>query len=143
MKRATCARASRAARASNPSSDATTRAYEAMYSRYMQIREERIERAPKESRSNRTLKPAQTTGSGRGAAVKTNLLNQSKMNHLAALKAKDIESQNTEPAFLLGGFTTEMLYDRLAENSLKSNAVNSSVSVPRLHSLVQNNGAVR
>ena len=46
---------------------------------------------------------------------------------LAAIKAKDVDTHNTEPAFLLGGFTAPMLWDRLAESSLKSNAVNSSV----------------
>lgn len=46
---------------------------------------------------------------------------------LAAIKAKDVDTHNTEPAFLLGGFTSPMLWDRLAESSLKSNAVNSSV----------------
>ena len=126
MKKATCARASRAARASDPSSQGTTRAYSAMYLEFQLIRRAGIERAPKEFQAFKTCKT--THGAcGKGAAVKTSSESQQKMNHLAALKAKDIDSQNTEPAFLLGGFTTEMTFDRLAENSLKSNAVNSSV----------------
>ena len=48
---------------------------------------------------------------------------------LQAIKGKDLDTTNTEPAFLLGGFTAPMLWDRLAESSLKSNAVNSSVSL--------------
>jgi hypothetical protein len=49
------------------------------------------------------------------------------MNHLVGLKSKDIESQNNEPPFLLGGNIVPMSWDRLAENSLRSNSVNSSV----------------
>lgn len=127
MKKADCARASRAARASDPSSEGTTRAYAAMYESFQQIRKAGIERAPKGSQAFKPYK-SQSTSGGKGSAVKTSTEYQQKMNHLAALKAKDIDSQNTEPAFLLGGFTTNMLWDRLAENSLKSNAVNSSVS---------------
>ena len=97
-----------------------------MYDSFQRIRQAGIQRAPKESQAFKSYKPQSGSG-GKGAAVKTSSESQQKMNHLAALKAKDIDSQNTEPAFLLGGFTTDMLWDRLAENSLKSNAVNSSV----------------
>ena len=126
MKKASCQRASRAARASNPSSEATMNAYNVMYQKFQSIRSEGIERAPKESQALKSFKPASGSG-GKGAAVRTSALQQNKMNHLASLKAKDIDTNNTEPAFLLGGFTTPVLWDRLAENSLKSNAVNSSV----------------
>lgn len=126
MKRADCARASRAARASDPSSSATMQAYNLMYDSFQKIREMGVERAPKEQHGLKSTKTLLASGN-KGAAVKTSTESQAKMNHLAALKAKDVDSQNTEPAFLLGGFTTPMMWDRLAENSLKSNAVNSSV----------------
>ena len=126
MKRASCPRASRAARASGPSSAAMTRSYKAMWERYNEIREEGINRAPKEAQAFKYLKNSSGPG-GRGPGVCTSFGDQSKMNHIATLKAKGIDTHNTEPAFLLGGFTVPMMWDRLAENSLKSNAVNSSV----------------
>lgn len=121
-------RASRMARARNPSSAAHDIAYQVVTKRFSEIRAMDLERAPKECERD-----------------------QCKMNHLAcellpssanhptpgifsvcatlvsAIKAKDVDTHNTEPAFLLGGFTAPMLWDRLAESSLKSNAVNSSV----------------
>lgn len=129
MKKAKCQRASRAARANDPSSEATMQAYNIMYKKFQEIKQAKIERAPRESQAFKSFKPPSSSG-GKGAAVRTSQQNQSKMNHLASLKAKDIETNNTEPAFLLGGFTAPVLWDRLAENSLRSNAVNSSVSIP-------------
>lgn len=129
MKKATCQRASRAARANDPSSEATMQAYNTMYTKFQEIKQAKIERAPRESQAFKSFKPPSSSG-GKGAAVRTSQQNQSKMNHLASLKAKDIDTNNTEPAFLLGGFTAPVLWDRLAENSLRSNAVNSSVSIP-------------
>lgn len=135
MKKATCQRASRAARANDPSSEATMRAYNIMYNRFQTIKKDGIERAPWEVQAFKSFKPASGSG-GKGAAVRTSQHHQSKMNHLASIKAKDVDTNNTEPAFLLGGFTSPMLWDRLAENSLKSNAVNSSVSISSAHVFV-------
>ena len=126
MKKANCQRASRAARAENPSSEATMQAYNLMYMKFQAIKHAKIERAPKETQAFKSFKPASSSG-GKGAAVRTSHESQGKMNHLASLKAKDVNTNNTEPAFLLGGFTAPLLWDRLAENSLRSNAVNSSV----------------
>lgn len=127
MKRAGCARASRAARACDPSSGATIKAYNIMYAKFREIKEADISKAPKNSNAFSSFRMSFLNMQGRGAALKTIAEYQAKMNHLASLKSKNVDSQNTEPAFLLGGFTTPMLWDRLAENSLKSNAVNSSV----------------
>jgi hypothetical protein len=127
MKKATCQRASRAARASDPSSAGTMQAYNIMYEKYQQIKRERIERASLESQTYKKMKPLYCL-SGKAIANAASQQDQSKINHLASLKAKDIDTNNTEPAFLLGGFTCPMKWDRLAENSLRSNAVNSSVS---------------
>jgi len=132
MKKATCQRASRAARANDPSSEATMRAYNIMYQRFQAIRRDKVERAPWGVQAFKSFKPTSGSG-GKGVAVRTSKQHQSKMNHLASIKAKDVDTNNTEPAFLLGGFTAPMLWDRLAENSLKSNAVNSSVSMPPAH----------
>ena len=117
-------RASRMARAPNASEEANNVAYQLVVSGLRSIKERRLERAPKDSqafRSHRIL------NASKGPGVRVSSREQTKMNHLASLKAKDIDTQNTEPAFLLGGFTAPMLWDRLAECSLKSNAVNSSV----------------
>lgn len=127
MKKATCPRASRAARPNDPSSDATTRAYNIMYMTFQAMKSAGIERAPKETQAFKSFKQA-SMSVGKGAAVRTSQQYQSKMNHLASLKAKDVDANNTEPAFLLGGYTAPLAWDRLAEASIKSNAVNSSVS---------------
>ena len=105
------------------------RAYNIMYQRFQNIKKDKVERAPREVQAFKSFKPASGSG-GKGVAVRTSQLHQSKMNHLAAIKANDVDTNNTEPAFLLGGFTAPMMWDRLAENSLKSNAVNSSVRMP-------------
>lgn len=132
MKKATCKRASREARPSDPSSEATMQAYNIMYQKFQEIKRAKIERAPREVQALKSFKPMSSSG-GKGAAVRTSQKDQSKMNHLASLKAKDVDTNNTEPAFLLGGFTAPVLWDRLAENSLRSNAVNSSVSPSDAH----------
>ena len=126
MIKANCLRASRAARASDPSEDAAQKAYEKRDQALRMFRKLGIERAPRELNASKSFRQPSCTGA-RGSAVRTNTEDQSRMNHLAALKAKDIDTNNTEPAFLLGGFTAPLLWDRLAENSLRSNAVNSSV----------------
>lgn len=117
-------RASRMARAPNASEEANNDAYQIVISGLRSIKGRGLERAPKDSqafRSHRAL------NASKGPGVRVSSREQAKMNHIASLKAKDIDTQNTEPAFLLGGFTAPMLWDRLAECSLKSNAVNSSV----------------
>ena len=126
MKRvkATFQRASRAARASGPSSAAVMRAYVAMSKSYDAIRARGIDRAPKEVQAFRSFRSG---SGGKGPGVVTLCRDQPRMNHVAALKAKDIDTHNSEPAFLMGGFTVPMLWDRLAESSLRSNAVSSSV----------------
>ena len=114
------------ARARNPSSAANDSAYQVVVKRFREIRSMNLERAPKDSQAFRSHKVNLGSG-GKGPGVRTCARDQCKMNHLAAIKAKDVDTHNTEPAFLLGGFTAPMLWDRLAESSLKSNAVNSSV----------------
>ena len=143
-------RASRMARARNPSSAAHDIAYQVVTKRFSEIRAMDLERAPKDYRAFKSHRVNLGSG-GKGPGVLTCERDQCKMNHLAcellpssanhptpgifsvcatlvsAIKAKDVDTHNTEPAFLLGGFTAPMLWDRLAESSLKSNAVNSSV----------------
>tara|TARA_B110000046_G_scaffold181432_1_gene213649 strand:+ start:369 stop:788 length:420 start_codon:yes stop_codon:yes gene_type:complete len=114
------------ARARNPSSAANDSAYQHVVRRFKEIRAMGLERAPRDSQAFRSHKVNMGSG-GKGPGVRTSMKDQCKMNHLAAIKAKDVDTHNTEPAFLLGGFTAPMLWDRLAESSLKSNAVNSSV----------------
>ena len=126
MTRASCKRASRAARACDPSSEATTQAHKKMYEEYKRI-SAIYEKAPTFSSQTTRFLFSSASG-GKGAAVRTSEIHQGKMNHLSTLKSKDVDAKNTEPAFLLGGYTAPLKWDRLAEDSLKSNAVNSSVT---------------
>jgi hypothetical protein len=125
MKRATCARASRAARACDPSPAALAKMASVTTERLRDFEAAGIRRAPSESafRSHR----AGISGGGKGPGVRTLLCEQSRMNHIASLKAKDVDTNNSEPAFLLGGEVAPLAWDRLAESSIKANAVNSSV----------------
>ena len=126
MVRATFPRASRAARASDPSQEATSKAQEILYKKLRSMKDAGMERAEKQTSSVRL---GRSNGGGKGpniVAVDASL--QNKLNHLVSLKSKDLESTNVEPPFVLGGFVAPMLYDRLAEASLRSNAVNSSVT---------------
>ena len=129
MTRATCQRASRAARASDPDVESRNKAHAIVLERLKKFREYGYERAARDTQAYRSHRVGLGSG-GKGPGVRTNLQDQGKMNHIASLKAKDVDASNTEPAFLLGGYTTPMMWDRLAESSLKSNAVNSSVSSP-------------
>lgn len=67
-------------------------------------------------------------GGAKGPGVRTVAEKQAIVNHIASIKAKSIESHNVEPSFVLGGFSVPQMWDRLAENALRSNAVNSSVT---------------
>lgn len=126
MTKASFPRASRAARASDPGEHAKKKAYDIVIKRLKEIREMQLEKAPKDTQAFKSHRVNLGSG-GKGPGVRTSARDQNRMNHIASIKAKDVDTNNTEPAFLLGGFTAPMLWDRLAESSLKSNAVNSSV----------------
>ncbi len=128
MIKASFPRASRAARAKDPSDSALSAAHKIVADRLREIKELGHEKAPRDVQAFRSHKMNCGSG-GKGPGVRTVAEEQTKMNHIVSLKAKNVDSNNTEPAFLLGGFTAPMLWDRLAENSLSSNAVNNSVSV--------------
>ena len=126
MTKASFPRASRAARASDPGESAKKEAYDIVIKRLKEIHAMQLEKAPKDTQAFKSHKVNLGTG-GKGPGVHTSSRDQNRMNHITSIKAKDIDTNNTEPAFLLGGFTAPMMWDRLAESSLKSNAVNSSV----------------
>ena len=127
MVRANCERASRAARASDPDAKARAKAAEIVAKKLHQFAVEGIEAAPlRDGHAVRGHRSNSAAG-GKGPGVRTQYCDQARMNHLASLKAKDVDANNAEPTFLLGGFTAPMMWDRLAESLLKSNAVNSSV----------------
>ena len=125
MTRANCARASRAARACDPSAQALARMASIATEKLRAFEEANMQRAPAECafRSHR----AGISSGGKGPGVRTMLCEQGRMNHIAALKAKDVDTNNSEPAYLLGGEVAPLAWDRLAESSIKANAVNSSV----------------
>jgi hypothetical protein len=113
------------ARAQNASKSANNVAYDIVVNGLKEIKLRKLEKAPRETLALKSHRHSHFSAKGPG--VKVSSKTQIKMNHLASLKAKDVDSHNSEPAFLLGGFNAPMLWDRLAESSLKSNAVNSSV----------------
>lgn len=126
MTRSCFLRASRAARARDPDWRAKRESSKIIDKRHQEIKELGYEKAPRDLQAFRSHRMNTSTG-GKGPGVRTVAEEQLKMNHIVSLKAKNVDSNNTEPAFLLGGFTAPMLWDRLAESSLSSNAVNSSV----------------
>jgi hypothetical protein len=126
MVKASCARASRAARASDPSEHAMSLAHQIIAHDLKLIHEQCIQKAPHDVQAFRSHRVVSSSG-GKGPGVRAIAIDQTRMNHIVSLKAKNIDSNNTEPAFLLGGFTAPLCWDRLAESSLSSNAVNNSV----------------
>ena len=65
---------------------------------------------------------------GKGPGVKTGESDQACMNHMLSIKGKDVEQQNTEAYFLMGGNVAKMMYGRLAKASIRTNAVQSAVT---------------
>lgn len=127
MVRANCERASRAARASDPDAKARAKAAEIVANKLHQFAGDGIEAAPLRDGHAMRGHRSNSAAGVKGPGVRTQYCDQARMNHLASLKAKDVDANNAEPTFLLGGFTAPMMWDRLAESLLKSNAVNSSV----------------
>lgn len=67
--------------------------------------------------------------SGKGPALRAQVSHeQMKLNHVAQLKARNVESYNSEASFLLCGNRADQCYDRLAESALRANAGNSCVT---------------
>lgn len=77
-----------------------------------------------------TLHRARGSGvAGKGPSVRaSNEFDQQRMNHIASLKARNVETYNVLPSWLLCGSTAGMHYDTLAEASLRANAGNSSIT---------------
>ena len=123
MVKASCSRASRMARPCDPTQIATDHAHRIVIDRFRKIRDKGIEKAPRDTHAFRVQRHYNGPVNGHGSRSR----DSGKMNHIASIKAKDVDTNNTEPAFLLGGHTAPMKYDRLAENCLRANALNSSV----------------
>lgn len=124
MKRAKCARASRAARACDPSAEAKHKAHLVVASYLKDFREKGIEKAPKEPASYRLTKPQ--SSSYKASDLPSSL--RGKLTHITTIKTRNIDANNSEATWILGGRVAPMRYDRLAESSLRSNAVHSSVT---------------
>lgn len=125
MKRAAFPRASRAARASEPTEQARREGQMIMRRALDALASAGYKRAPRDAQAFRSHRVGVGSG-GKGPGIKTSAADQDKANHLAAIKAKDIDANNTEPAFLLGGYTAPMMWGALAESAFKANAVYSS-----------------
>jgi len=69
-----------------------------------------------------------SAGSKGPCVVAVQETDQPRINHIAQLKAKTVETHNNEASWLLWGNTAEQCYDRLAESALRANAVNSSIT---------------
>jgi len=152
FKRAPCKRASRAARPSEPSTQARDVCRQLIQAREGELKGQGRTRV---SADDHVRYRSGAPSGGKGPAIRAQQPEeQSRMNHIAQLKAKNVETHNNEASFLLWGNTAEMVrahilhnpervprpqltssisvceqcYDRLAESALRSNAVNSSVT---------------
>jgi hypothetical protein len=127
MKRAPCKRASRAARPSEPSANAVQVCANIVRRREGELKGEgRSKLAPDDVVRYRTNTVAV---SGRGPSAHAQREEeQAKINHIAQLKAKNVETHNQAASWLLCGNTAEQCYDQLAESALRSNAVNSAIT---------------
>ena len=126
FKRAPMKRASRAARPSEPSQMSRR-----VCMQLIQTRETELKRNGRTKLSpDDTIKYRSGSASGgRGPAVRAQVeQEQARMNHIATLKARNVETYNNEASFLLWGNTSEQCYDKLAESALRANAGNSSVT---------------
>lgn len=125
MRKADCSRASREGRPAEPSGRAMTFHREAVIHRERQLKHTG---RTKLTSSDYTAKRSTISSSGKGATVKCPAPeNQAKLNHVANLKSKDVDTYNTEASYLLCDRTAEQHYDRLAENALRANAGNQAV----------------
>ena len=50
------------------------------------------------------------------------------ISHILLIHSRDVDKNNFEPSFLMGGNTCSMMWDRLGESLIKANAVSSSVT---------------
>tara|TARA_Y100000817_G_scaffold314409_1_gene313145 strand:+ start:5947 stop:10713 length:4767 start_codon:yes stop_codon:yes gene_type:complete len=82
----------------------------------------------KKQRKNVAERGSRGGASCKGPGVRISEEEQLKMNHVLALKSKDLGAHNAEPVSLLGGATAPMMYDRLTQNAQKSNAVQAAVT---------------
>lgn len=127
MRKADCTRASREGRPSEPSARSMAVCRE--LARLREVELKGLGRTRLTTCDYTRPVRATITSSGKGAAVKAPAPeNQAKVNHLANLKSRDVESYNTEASFLLCDKTAEQQYDRLAESALRANAGNQAVT---------------
>ena len=127
MKRAPCKRESRAARPSEPSAYAVQVCTDIVRRREgeLKVGEGRGKLAPDDNSRYRST-TASVSGRGPSAHARREE-EQAKINHIAQLKAKNIETHNQAASWLLWGNTAEQCYDQLAESALRSNANNSAI----------------
>ena len=125
FKRAPCKRASRAARPSEPSANAAQVCAEIVRRREGELKGEGRTKLAADD----VAKYRATAVSGKGPSAHARLEEeQAKINHIAQLKAKNVETHNQAASWLLWGNTAEQCYDQLAESALRSNAVNSAIA---------------
>lgn len=126
FKRAACKRPSRAARPSEPSPRAKDTCKRIIAQRESELKGAGRTRLMADDYQKYR---ASSSSGGKGPSVVAAMeAEQSRMNHIAQLKAKTVETHNNEASWLLWGNTAEQSYDRLAESALRSNSVNSSIT---------------
>jgi len=126
MRKADCNRASREGRPAEPSGRSMAVCRELVRLRELELKGSGRTRL---TTGEYTRIRATISSGGKGAAVKAPAPeNQAKVNHLATLKSRDVETYNTEASFLLCDRTAEQQYDRLAESALRANAGNQAVT---------------
>ena len=124
-RRAPLARASRAARPSEPSANALSVCAAIVRRREGELKGEGRTKLAADDTTR--FRASQCSGKGPSARAQQEE-EQAKINHIAQLKAKNVETHNQAASWLLWGNTAEQCYDQLAESALRSNAVNSAIA---------------
>jgi hypothetical protein len=117
-------RASRAARPNEPSSTACAARKRLATQAELELKREGRTRVVMDNHVRQRASGA--GGKGPSVHAQSDEL-QPRMNHIAQLKAKNIETGNQTPSWLLCGKTADQCYDQLAESALRANAVNSGI----------------
>ena len=129
FQQAACKRESRAARPNEPSVQAREACRALILAREADLK---AEGRAKMQTDDELCHRAASGASGKGPAIRSQIeREQAKMNHISQLKARNVETYNTEASFLLWGNVAEQCYDKLAEAALRANAGNSSVTKRR------------
>ena len=124
MYRSQAKRASRTARPADTSPEAMEECKYAIVEQERKLVASGLKRAATLEKAHFSWKTSTAPcGKGPGVKMQEGSDKQRLMNHMLSIKAKDLQAHNIEPYNLLGGGTVAMMYDRLLQVGMKTNAV--------------------